>query len=168
MGTERLVIIEYSRLRAGVEAALMAMIVAVAFVLLITMGASDPVWLITLALVLGVAIIVLGASPLLTTHDVFGSTLTLRRGWHMKVEIPLETVISVDEAPTWGRMQRRRGALDISGVKGPVLVIRTSRPIMVKAALYRHFTVFVIDAIDHEEMLERLRSFIPANQDRSS
>ena len=163
-----MVIIEYSRMRAGVEAALMAMIVAVAFILLITMGASDPAWLIALALILGAAIIVLGISPLLTTHDVFGNRLTLRRGWHMKVEIPLDAVISVDEAPTWGRIQKRRDALDLSGVKGPVIVIRTSRPLKIKAALYRHYTIFVIDAVDHEEMLDKLRSLIPANPGRSS
>jgi hypothetical protein len=166
--TPRLIVIEYSRVRAAAEAALMAMIVAMFFILLATMGASDPVWLVAFALVLGAAILVLGISPLLTKHDIFDNTLTLRRGWNVKAVIPLEAVTSVEEEPTWGRPQRKRDAMDISGVRGPVIVVRTSRPIKVRSALFRSYRTFVFDAVDHEEILARLKALTPANPVRPS
>ena len=69
------------------------------FALAVTLSSHDPgallPWLVVLFAILVAAIIILGISPLLTSHWLTRTRLVLRRGWYFKAVIPLIEVASV-------------------------------------------------------------------------
>ena len=72
---------------------LISAIAAVSFLALLSITAKLDVLSIAVgSTVVAIALVVLGASPLFTTHDIKGDRLVLRQGWYFKAEIPLRNI----------------------------------------------------------------------------
>ncbi|MGD0057592.1 MAG: hypothetical protein ABSB83_07075 [Methanomassiliicoccales archaeon] len=48
------------------------------------------------ATIVVITLVVLGASPLFTAHEIMGDRLILRQGWYFKAEIPLRNIKKIE------------------------------------------------------------------------
>ena len=133
-----------------------------AFVLMLMLVTSvDPVLGALVMLLLLSASFLLGVSPFLTDHELYGDRLVLRQGWYFKAVIPLDNIMDarlVDAGPRKiGISFCMNGAvLGVTTRKRPLIEIRLRRPQRFAWAWGKRADRVFFDAVDDARLVERL------------
>ncbi|MDW5564327.1 MAG: hypothetical protein SA339_14020 [Methanomassiliicoccus sp.] len=85
----------YSRRSFLQNAVLVAVAMPVTLALFVLMSAGTS-YLVAIVLLETIVLVVLGISPLLTTHEVADDILVLRQGWYFRARIPLADIRSAE------------------------------------------------------------------------
>lgn len=148
-------------------------IILLIFALALTFGSSDPSallpWLVVLFSVLVAAVLILGISPLLTTHWLTRTRLVLRRGWYFKAVIPLVEIASVKPYDAESRLgltlSLNSSILFLTSSRHDLVEIRLKRPRRFALMLGLKANRIVFNVERRDEFLsaasERLASLAP-------
>lgn len=85
----------YSRKSLSLDLLIFVVAAVIVLILLLVTAHLDFVLVLVGAGVIIATLIILGISPLLTTHDIIGDKLVLRQGWYFKAEIPIKNIKKV-------------------------------------------------------------------------
>lgn len=86
----------YSRKSFSLDFIIFAIAAVIILALLAITAKLDLLSIAIGAAVVAVALLVLGASPLFTKHEIIGDKLMLRQGWYFKAEIPFKNVKKIE------------------------------------------------------------------------
>jgi len=86
----------YSRRSLSLDFIVFAVSAAIILVLLFATSKLDILSIAVGAAVIVAALVILGVSPLLTTHEIAGDRLILRQGWYFKAEVPLRNIKKIE------------------------------------------------------------------------
>ena len=143
------------------------------FALAVTLSSHDPgallPWLVALFSILTAAILVLGVSPLLTSHWLTRTRLVLRRGLYFRAIIPLVEVASVGSYDAETRLglslSLNSRILFLTSSRHDLVEIRLKRPRRFSMVLGLKAKRIVFNVNNPEEFLaamrERLSSLAP-------
>ena len=114
-------------------------------------------WIGALAVVLAIYLLIVGLSPLLTTHLLARSRLILRQGWYFHAVIPLadaESIGPYDGEPKFGlRVSIARHTLYVVGSATGLVAIRLKAPRRFAQVLFATAAEIVFDVDDREAFL---------------
>lgn len=108
--------------------------------------------------VLALTILVIGVSPLLTSHEIADGKIVLRQGWHSRVVIPLDLIKSIQRLD---RVEAKEGVLlDMfnrtlvmtdSRTNGVRLELR--KAVRVPTAFWKKVDVVIFDVLDRDRFM---------------
>jgi hypothetical protein len=135
--------------------------------LIVTPGALA---LISFIVVAGTTVMVLGASPTLTSHSIEDDVLVLRQGWYFKARIPLEDIKKVGRIEKGPKkigvfFQPFSGAVHVTSRSEGLVSLKLNGMRRFALVLGKKADRVVFDVIDTDRLVERLT---PSNRDRSS
>ncbi len=61
-------------------------------VLLAFLPEERLLFIVVMGLILAITVLVIGVSPLLTSHEVYDGKIVIRQGWHSKLVVPLDRI----------------------------------------------------------------------------
>ncbi len=61
-------------------------------VLLAFLPEERLLFIVVMGLILAITVLVIGVSPLLTSHEVYDGKIVIRQGWHSKLVVPMDQV----------------------------------------------------------------------------
>ena len=131
-------------------------------------------WIAGFAVLLGVYLVVWGASPFLTDHWLTTTRLILRQGWYFRGAFPLREIESLrrfeGDAPLGLRAQVGRRRLFVTGSKVGLLTLKLRRPRRFWAVLGAEVEEVVFDVGSPDAFLEafggRTASLAPVQPER--
>jgi hypothetical protein len=128
---------------------------------------------LTAALVSVAVFLVLGVSPLLTSHSLDEKGLELRQGWYFRARIPstnIRSISMVDKGPvrTGVFFRLTGGSLFVTTQRRDIFRISLRSPQRFGFALGKRADEVYFDTMDRELMLRKLkeRGIIPSNPGR--
>jgi membrane protein YdbS with pleckstrin-like domain len=140
--------------------------------LLLTSSTSvDPALGAAVMLLLLAAVLVLGVSPILTSHELLDDALVLRQGWYFRAVIPLSNILGADLVEFGPRKVgvsfRLAGpVVSVTTRKHNVIELTLRRPQSFAWAMGKRADHVIFDAVDDRRLLENLRrSFSPVEAD---
>ena len=150
------------------------MLLVVAFIgfgaptlLIVTPGAAALLAFVAIA---ATTVVVLGASPILTSHSIDDDMLVLRQGWYFKARVPLGEIEKVERMekgpkkvgvffPPFG------DAVHVTSRSEGLIVLTLKKERRFALVLGKKVRRVVFDAVDGDALVERLT---PSNRDLSS
>lgn len=118
---------------------------------------TPPVWFALIVGVLIAYLLVVGVSPMLTTHTLTRSRIILRQGWYFRSIIPLSEVEAIrpyDADPKYGlRLSPARSLLFVVGGGQNLVSLRLKAPKRFPQVLFMTAREIVFDVDDREAFL---------------
>lgn len=149
---------EHDRRPAIVNLAIWIIAAVWLMVLLAFLPENRSLFIVIIGLMLAVAVLVIGVSPLLTRHEVVDGKVVIRQGWHSKMVIPLDQVKRLQRLE---RIEAKEGVLldafnrtlvmTDSKVNGIRLEIKEA--VRVPAAFWKKVDVVIFDVKDPERFV---------------
>jgi membrane protein YdbS with pleckstrin-like domain len=127
-------------------------------VILAYLPQESLLFIVIVGVILAIAVLVIGVSPLLTRHEVVDGNIVLRQGWHYKLVIPTNIVkrlqrlerIEAKEGVILDAFNRTLVMTD-SKVNGIRLEIK--EPLRVPAAFWKKVDMVIFDVTDPERFV---------------
>lgn len=135
------------------------LIAAVWLLVLLVLLPGDQLWYIFLiGMILAIAVIVVGVSPLLTSHKVEEGKIIINQGWHSRVTVPLEQVRSVQRMD---KIEVKEGVildafnrtLVMTGSKKNGVRIELKNEIRVASSFWKKVRTVVLDVNEPERFI---------------
>lgn len=161
----------YGRTYFLTRALVLVLLFAVLLALLAWTTPTSPFWLALLAAAAVVYLVVVGVSPLSTTHWLTRSRLILRQGWYFRAVLPLRDLASYRSYEGRGRYGLRAsgGVLFVVGALEGLVAVELRRSRRFPHVLFASAREIVFDVEDREGFLrslgERLASLPPVQAD---
>lgn len=163
----------YSRRQFFLNLFLLALLATVAPLLLLSSVAID-LWAVLLIILLAALVLVLGVSPLLTSHEIGSEHIVLRQGLYFTGKIALSDIHEVERIFTGPRrtgvfFRILHSTLYVTTRRNDLIEVRLKRPQRFGWALGKMAERVVFDTENNTKFLAHLESLtglIPANQDQ--
>lgn len=137
----------------------MVVLSALFSVALLVLGLAAPAWGVLAIAGAAVAayIVIVGLSPMLTSHTLTRSRIILRQGWYFRCVIPFsdaEAIRPYDGDPRFGlRLSPTRGLLYVVGGRDNLVAVRLKQPRRFAQVLFMTAREIVFDVDDREAFL---------------
>jgi len=137
-------------------------IVAVWLLVLLSFLPEEPLLFVAVVgVVLAVAVLVIGVSPLLTPHEIVDGKILIRQGWHSHMEVPLDQVQRVQRLE---RIKAKEGVLldafnktlVLTGTKTNGVRIELKKEVRVPSAFWKKVKVVIFDVNDPERFITEM------------
>lgn len=147
----------YGRSFFYLRAVLLLALCGFALAFLASQTSTPASWLSLIAVLLFLYLWVVGASPLLTKHELLRSRVILRQGWYFKAILPLEDAEEIgpwDGDPKFGlRISLARRCLFVVGSGQGLVSIRLRDPRRFSQVLFLKAREIVFDVDDRDRFL---------------
>ena len=144
-------------------------IILVGVLLILAFIKAPPGWLLLFFGIFIAMLLVLGISPLLTSHTLTSSRLIIRQGWHIKIEIMLRNIEEIE--PMEGGLKGfvsapGRNALYVTSTKYDQVSITLRKPMRLAFALGKLVDEVIICVENRNRFVEDLREAVQSLQSR--
>jgi len=127
-------------------------------ILLVLLQMDQLMFILLIVAVMTIALVVVGVSPLLTSHDVEEDRIIIRQGWHSRVVVPIEKVTSVHRMEKIGIkegviLDAFNRTLVMTGSKKNGVRIELKSEIRVPSAFWKKVETVVLDVNEPERFI---------------
>ena len=149
--------VRYSRTFFYLRALLLLILFAAVILFLALQTLTPAAWVGLLAALLAAYLIVVGLSPLLTSHTLTQSRLILRQGWYFRAVVPFGDVESIgpyDGALKYGlRLSLAKRILFVVGSAQNLVAVRLREPRRLPQILFMRAEEVVFDVDNRDAFL---------------
>jgi hypothetical protein len=144
-------------------------IIIVGMMLILAFINAPLEWLLFFLLILLVMLLVLGISPLITSHTLTNRRLIIRQGWHLKIELMLGNIENIE--PMEGGLKGfvsapGRTALYVTSTKFDQVSIKLKKPIRLIFALGKLIDEVIICVENRNKFIEDVKGAVQSLQSR--
>jgi|WetSurMetagenome_2_1015567.scaffolds.fasta_scaffold37624_4 hypothetical protein len=149
---------EYDKSPAFVNLVIWLIAAVWLLVLLVLLQMDQLMFILLIGVVLAIAVVVVGVSPLLTFHEVEEGKIIIRQGWHSRVVMPIDQVSSVKRMD---KIEVKEGVildafnrtLVMTGSKKNGVRIELKKEIRVASSFWKKVGTVVLDVNEPERFI---------------